>query len=102
MDSNIGSILETDKKARARLEKARNEALESRKKLETETEKYKEKAKLRAEKSINEIKENEAKKVKAAVEERKRLNKKLCANLDRQFEENGERWISEIVKRSLG
>lgn len=102
MDSNIGSILETDKKARARLEKARSEALESRKKLETEIEKYKVKAKLQAEKSITELKENEAKKVKAAVEERKRLNKKLCANLDKQLEENGERWINEIVKRSLG
>lgn len=101
MDNNISSILETDRKARTRLESAKSAALESRKKLEAEIEKYREKRKLQTKEHIEDIKEDELRKIKAAVEERERLNKKICKNLDKQYEENHDRWVNELVKRSL-
>ena len=75
MDNNISSILETDRKARQRLAKAREEALESREKLERNIEKYKEKRKLQAQKDIAEVKETEERKIKAAVEQNQKTNK---------------------------
>lgn len=101
MDNNISSILETDRKARQRLAKAREEALESREKLESNIEKYKEKRKLQAQKDIAEAKETEERKIKAAVEQNQKANKKICKNLDTLYEENKKSWVNEIVKRCL-
>jgi len=101
MDNNISSILETDRKARQRLAKARKEALESREKLESNIEKYKEKRKLQAQKDIAEVKETEERKIKAAVEQNQKTNKKICKNLDTLYEENKKSWVNEIVKRCL-
>lgn len=102
MQNLMKQIVEMDKEARQITDTAQQEKVDSEKEVAKRREQirseYLEKARKQI--ALNEPKEREA--AEAAWNEKRMKSDELLKKLDRLYQEKGDVWVAEIVKRVLG
>ncbi len=102
MQDLVKQIVEMDKKARAITDSAQKEKIDSQKKIQEERERIRTNYLQEARRRIAKNEPAERAAAEAAWEKQKARNAADAEKLETLYRENGDRWVSEIVKRVTG